>query len=233
MVEVLGLDLGLNLQGAASNSGNLIIWVIIIAIILIIVGIILFLWYQSRVYNRKVMVFENIAGRGYQLVYKDKARLIKLGDAGEELLYLRRKKAYRTAYGSKMGKNEYWFAIGQDGYWYNFVLGDLDAKMGMLDIEPIDRDMRYMHTAIRKNIVDRYQKRSFMEKYGTIIMTGVFLLIMILGIWFLLGEMGDIASAISQSVETAAKLTEQNARLLSSIDNLRTGGSGIIPAAIG
>ena len=80
-----------------------------------------------------------------------------------------------------MGPNIYWFAIGQDGYWYNVVLGDLDAKMGMLDIEPVDRDMRYMHVAIRKNIQDRYKKIGFMEKYGTIVMNSIFLLIMLLG----------------------------------------------------
>jgi len=172
------------------------------------------------------MVFENISGQGYQLVYKDRARLIKLGDQGEEILYLLKKKVYRTAYGKKMGQNTYWFAVGQDGYWYNVVLGDIDAKMGMLDIEPIDRDMRYMHVAIRKNIQDRYKKVNFMEKYGTYIMSGVFLIIMLIGIWFLLDKIASIASATSGSVDAAQKVSEASDRILSSLDNI-CGGSGL------
>jgi len=180
-------------------------------------------------FNRKIIVFENIAGQGYQPTYKDRARLIKLGDAGEELLYLRKKKVYRTAYGKKMGPNTYWFAIGQDGYWYNVVLGDVDAKMGMLDIEPIDRDMRYMHVAVRKNIADRYRKLKFMEKYGTIVITGIFAIIMIIAIWLLLDKISEIANNVSAAVAESAKVVGAAENVVTALDNIYTGGPGIKP----
>jgi hypothetical protein len=127
-----------------------------------------------------------------------------------------------------MGKNTYWFAIGQDGYWYNVVLGDVDAKMGLLDIEPIDRDMRYMHVAIRKNIQERYRKIGFMEKYGQILTIGIFTLIMIIGVYFLLDKMGAIATQLVEGIKTSKELQITNQQIVNSLDNLR-GGSGIQP----
>ena len=194
--------------------------IMLIMFILVVGGVAIYLMNRFRVYNKKIVVFENIANRGYQPIFKDRARLVKLGDGGEELLYLLKKKAYRTAYGKKMGKNTYWFAIGQDGYWYNIVLGDLDAKMGMLDIEPIDRDMRYMHVAIRRNIQDRYRKPNFMEKYGVYMMTGIFFIIMIIGIWFLLDKIADISSTVANSVQTSEKVTKATESLITALDNI-------------
>ncbi len=67
---------------------------------------------------------------------------------------------YLSAYGRKMGKNTYWYAKAQDGYLYNFLLGDLDAKRAMLDIEPIDRDVRMFHVALDRLSNDTYGKES-------------------------------------------------------------------------
>jgi hypothetical protein len=215
MVDIFGANITIPQFGI--GSGKIII---ALSILLIAIGIAIIIWliYDRRVYNKKIIVFENISGQGYQPSLKDRARLIKLGDGGEEILYLKKKKVYRAAYGRKMGKNTYWFAVGQDGYWYNSVLGDVDAKMGMLDIEPIDRDMRYMHVAIRKNIQDRYRKQSWMEKYGVI---------MIIGIWFLLDKIAEIAGTTASNIETARALQEANQQILSGLDNIK-GSSGFI-----
>lgn len=208
VVNVGGLEVPINLP--SFSAGGVGTWITVICIILILffIGAIgIWLLYQLKVYNRKIIIFENIAGQGYQPTGRDKARIVKVGDGGEELLYLRRRRVYRTAYGRKMGKNTYWFAIGQDGYWYNSILGDLDAKMGMLDIEPIDRDMRMMHVAIRKNIQDRYRKETFMQKYGTFVMSSIFLLMMVIAVWLLMSKAGDlIASArpVAEAMEKAA-----------------------------
>lgn len=225
-LSIAGFDLGINLPSfSASGVGT---WITIICIILIfsLVGcIVVWLIYQSRIYKKKIIVFENISGQGYQRTIKDKARIVKIGDGGEELLYLRKLKVYRTAYGRKMGKNTYWFAIGQDGYWYNILLGDLDAKMGMLDVEPIDRDMRMMHVAIRKNIQDRYRKESFMQKYGTFVLHSMFLLIMIIAIWLLMSKAGDLIQE-SVPVANALKVAAEAMTKASATWDSVCGGSG-------
>jgi len=227
-VDVFGLA-KLPVPDFGVGTGNITI-IVAIFFFAITIGIVIFLIWDWRTFNRRIVVFENISGQGFQPVLKDRARLIKLGDGGEEILYLKKKKVYRTAYGKKMGKNTYWFAIGQDGYWYNVVLGDIDAKMGMLDIEPIDRDMRYMHVAIRKNISDRYRKQSVMEKYGVVLVSGFVLIVMLIGLWFYLDKLSEMTGAIVGAVETAKELQESSRQLVSAINNLyQTSGIQEIP----
>lgn len=89
--------------------------------------------------------------------------------------------------------------------------------------------MRYMHVAIRKNIQDRYRKVSVMEKYGTYIMSGIFLIIMIIGIWFLLDQIAEIATTTSKNIEASEKVIEATNNVLRSLDNIcqGAGGSGL------
>lgn len=231
MGQVLGFDTGISIPSfTASFGGGILTTILILILVSMSIGILIWIYLDKKTYNRKIVVFENIAGQGYQVVYKDKARLVNIGDGGEELLWLKKKKVYRTAYGRKMGKNEYWFAIGQDGYWYNFLLGDLDAKMGMLDIEPIDRDMRYMHVAIRKNITERYRKIGIMEKYGTIIFSGLFIIIMTFALWLLIDQIGELINQASGVVEGAKKVMDPTLKALSYADSVCSGGSGISSA---
>jgi hypothetical protein len=202
---------------------------IIIAIFIVAVSCVIFwwIWNTFRVYNKKIIVFENIAGQGFQPVFKDRARFVKVGDGGEELMLLLKKKVFRTAYGKKMGKNTYWFAIGQDGYWYNIVLGDLDAKMGMLDIEPVDRDLRGFHVSSRRNTQQRYRKVKFMEKYGSVMINGMFLIIMLIGVWFLADKMGEIAGLLIDAIDGAIKVQEASGDIISGLDNIVGSQSGI------
>lgn len=228
MVNIFGFELGNIVPAAAgSSAGSLITILLTIFIISVIICIGIWFWIDKKTYNKKIIVFENISGQGYQPTIRDTARLVKIGDGGEEILYLKKKKVYRTAYGKKMGINTYWFAVGQDGYWYNILLGDLDAKMGMLDVEPIDRDMRYMHVAIRKNITERYRKLGFMDKYGTMVFSFVLLLIFFIGMWFVLKQQGDLINQGTQTVEMAKTLIEPIKEALSKVDAICSGGSGI------
>jgi len=220
-INIGGFDLGINMPTISSAGWWGWFKIALIVILFLIVGcILLWMWWRGKVFNKKIILFENIAGQGFQKTGEDRARIVKVGDGGEELLYLLKRKVYRTAYGRKMGKNTYWFAVGQDGYWYNILLGDLDAKMGMLDIEPIDRDMRYMHVAIRKNIQERYRKIGVMEKYGTIIMSGIFLIIMIIAIWLLMSKAGDLIHEGTAVVTAAKDLIEPLKTVASKIDNI-------------
>jgi len=147
-------------------------------LIVVIIGLLLigalatFIFFWT--FNRKIVLFENIAGQGYQPVLKTRARVIKLGVGGEEILRTLFGGYYVSAYGRKMGRNTYWYAKGQDGYWYNVILGDLDAKQAILDIEPIDRDVRMFHVALDRLSHSTYGKSSFMEKYGIHMMLFVF-----------------------------------------------------------
>jgi hypothetical protein len=231
MAEILGAEMPQFSFGSGIGNIN---WMVIAIILLVLVAgsIIIFLVYQRKIYNKKIIVFENVSGAGFQPVLRDRARLIRVGSQGEEVLYLKKKKVYRTAYGRKMGSNTYWFAVGQDGYWYNIILGDLDAKMGMLDIEPVDRDMRYLHVALGRNIDKRYEKQKFMEKYGTVVMNGFFLLIMLIGLGILINKISDIVGALPQVIDATKGVIDSANSVVASMDNVCTAGGGsLIPVA--
>lgn len=228
MGSILGLDIGLNMPsfGGAGSMMSILLWGAIVLLACVIIVISIWFWYQRKIFNIKIRDFENVSGKGYQLTYRDTARLIKVGDGGEEIIFLRRKKQYRTAYGQKQGPNEYWFCKGQDGYMYNFTLGDFDAKMGLLDIEPVDRDMRYMHVAIRKNIQDKYKKINWMEKYGTIVTNSIFLIIMLIGLWFLIDKIVDAIKMLLSGLEANRQSLELIKAALANVDKICSGGSG-------
>jgi len=234
MASILGFDLG-GLQLPSFSGTGVGFWLVIILIFVLFAatgGIIVYMIYINRLFNKRIIIFENIAGQGYQNTGNDKAKVLKIGEGGEELLFLRKRKVYRTAYGRKMGKNTYWFAVGQDGYWYNILLGDLDTKMGMLDIEPIDRDMRYMHVAIRKNIQDRYKAKK-MEKITAIVVGGIVLvtLILVIGGYFIMRQMGESAKLTGKNVEALKPLADTLNRIAGNLDTICSGGSGIRPAS--
>lgn len=230
-MDILGL-VDFNLP---QTSGLFTMFQIILGFLLagIIIAVVVYLIVDYLSYKYKIIFFENVAGQGYSQTGRDIAKLIKLGNGGERVLYLKKRKTYLSAYGQKMGKNTYWFVIGQDGYAYNSTLGDFDAKRGELDIEPIDRDMRYMHVALRRNIEDRYKKQNFMDKYGTYIMNLIYIFIIFGGTWFILDKIGEIASQLSgtltATIPTIQDLTEKLGQIAGSMNNICTGGQGYIP----
>lgn len=231
MAEILGFETGLSLPSFTSgNTGFWITVVAIIALVLVSAGILLWIfWFIPRTFSKKIEIYENIAGQGYQRTRIDCAKTVKVGNGGEEILYLRKSKCYRTAYGRKIGFNTYAFAVGQDGYWYNFLHGDLDAKMGMLDIEPVDRDLRYMHVAIRKNITERYRKVGVMEKYGTLIIGGISIIIVMVALWLLVSKIGGLITVATQTVEASKPIADALTNAVSKLDNICS-ASGLRPA---
>lgn len=209
--------------GGVVNSVTIIIFIGVLAIV---VGIGTYMIIKMLRYNKKIILFENIAGQGYVPTGNDRAMTIKIGDGGEEVLYLRKRKIYRTAYGKKIGKNTYAFAVGSDGYWYNIDFGNLDTELKKLGINPIDRDMRYMHVAIRRNIKDRYEQITFLQKYGGLI--AYISLIAVTGImmWLLFDKFLDIANASQGAIDSASKVLDKAGEVLGAIDNIQSGGSG-------
>jgi hypothetical protein len=229
---------GIDISGFLSSS-----WIYVAVIVffgfVFISALGIFLFFLT--YNKKIVLFENISGQGYQPILKTRARIIKLGIGGEELLKTLKGGHFVSAYGRKMGRNTYWYAKGQDGYWYNIVIGDLDTKMGMLDIEPIDRDVRMFHVALDRLSHQTYGQKDTIAKiimYGTVF---IFLLTLILGMWFITGKIGDATAPLAQSNEIALKISENNLQVTNRLDSLLRAmgyleetklptGSGIIPA---
>ena len=103
----------IELTGFLSNTWMYVVIIVFIGIIFVM-GLVIFLFFAT--YKKKIVLFENIAGQGYQPVLKTRARIIKLGVGGVELLKTLSGGHFVSAYGRKMGKNTFWYCKGQDGY---------------------------------------------------------------------------------------------------------------------
>lgn len=234
MADIFGFQVDtptVDISGFLSNSWIYVFIVAVIGIILV-AGIAILLFFLT--YNRKVILFENVSGQGYQPVLKSRARIIKLGVSGEEILKTLKGGQYISAYGRKMGRNTYWYAKGQDGYWYNILLGDLDTKLLLLDIEPVDRDVRMFHVALDKLSHQTYGKGSFLEKYGIHIMLFAFLIIMLIGFWIIAGKINEGLTAMDTAAQINKETVELASGVITKIDSVQRGGtSGLAPAGSG
>lgn len=218
MLDGLGVR-GISMPGFTGIGTGLLNVLLVFLVVAALTFIGYYIW-DSRRYRYKIEIFENLGGTRYVKTGVDRARVVKVGDSGEEILFLKKRKKIISAYGRKMGNNLLWFAVGQDGYWYNITLGDLDGEQGMLDIEPIDKDMRYAYTSLRKVANQEYNKQKFMDKYGAVVMNGIFLIIIIIGIGYLLTRMGDVAGVLGNSLNTMKELAQTNKEVLNALDNI-------------
>jgi len=228
----------IDITGYLSDSWIYIFIIVVCGIILIAgISIILFL----ITFKRKIVLFENVSGQGYQPILKTRARVIKLGAGGEEILKTMIGGLFISAYGRKMGKNTYWYAKGQDGYLYNVLLGDLDTKQAMLDIEPVDRDVRMFHVALDRLSQQTYGKQNFFEKYGIHMMMFLFLIVLVLGMWFIVGKVGDAVAPLGASSNIAQDVQQTNAEITARLEAIvramgqevyvsDSGDSGLVPA---
>jgi len=213
----------INITGWLANTWFYIAIIVILGIILIVTLVLVFFY---MTYNKKIVFFENISGLGFQVVRKSRARSLKVSTSGEELLKLIGG-SLMSAYGRKMGKNTYWYAKGEDGYWYNFVLGDLDAKMAILDVEPIDKDVRMFHVATARINQNTYGKTGFWEKHGQQVVAFIFLFILIIGMWILIGQIKSAATSLAKTSETNAQVAKTIAGEITAYQNIKNQNSGI------
>lgn len=217
MTNLLGFNFPTpDITGLLSQSW---VYVAIVVILIVIASFVLGLVLFFMTYNSKVELYENIGGGSKMVrVLKTRARKVKVGPGGEELLKLLRPSVYRTAYGKKIAPNTYAFAVGSDGYWYNIVMGDLDTKMGVLDIEPIDRDVRMMSVAVENIIKDNYNP----NKTAQIVM-GIFLFIMVavmlIGLYIIVGKIGGISKDIGVFADKFAGIAQTQAETTAMLVN--------------
>ncbi len=231
MAEIMGLDSGALPRLASSTLGVYLLIGLGVVILLGISALIVWWYFQRKLYKFDIVVFENISGQGWQISMRDRAKYLRLSKDGTEVFWLKKKKMPLTAYGKKMGLNQYWFAIGQDGCWYNIVLGDLDATMGTLDIEPVDRDVKYASVAMRKNAMENYgPKLTWFDKYGSWVMGGVILIIFFVGNYYILKQMGSIGKELTRAAIEFRNVAEPISRALGHVDSICSGGSGLISA---
>lgn len=215
---------GLDLKAVVSSVGLPLQYVVYILLICVALGFITWLLYQKKVYFVTIQYYDNLGGKRYTEAGVDKARVVRLGLVDGEFLWAKRKKMYLPADGLKMGMNKYYFAKNDDGYWYNIILGDLDAKNGILDIEPTDRDMKATAYAIRKNTENRHAKKSNVDKFLQYGIPVILLLILCIGGWFMLKKTGEwsgqVTATANENLKIQAQISDTNKLIVSKLDQI-------------
>jgi len=229
MVSILGFEapVSLNLSGILSTS---ILYISLFVFLTIFGAAAVALLLFFKTYNKKVVLFDDISGQGYQPVLKTRARTIRVDKtSGEELLKTLAGKIYLSAYGRKMGKNTYWFAKGPDGYFYNVTLGDLDTKMGVLDIEPVDRDVRMFHVALNRLAHQEYGKKNNLPTIMVGIGVFLALVILLIGMYMVAGRFIEAANSLASTASTNQEVLKGLNDVLKALANIKS-QSGVVPA---
>jgi len=211
-------------------------WLIITFIGLIVFffligGVIAFVYFRRLLWPFKVTIFEDIPPYGNIPTKRDRARFVKFGDGGEEIYYLQKAKKYRVAHGKLIGKNAIAWAIDPiSKQWYNIGFEGLDRKLKQVGVNPVHLDLRYANSALRKGIMNRYDDRSFVEKYGVPITIGMLILAIIIqggAMWFFMNKLLQVSSANLEAIKASKEVMLSAKEVISSLINLDNTGSGL------
>lgn len=185
--------------------------------------------FYKRRWNYTYVVAENIGGSGYTISSRGKCRLINIGDGGEEIYYLRNHKKFRLGYGKKISKKQILWVIGKDGYWYNCDFGDFDKTFLKMGLIPVDKDARMGNASMRKMIDKRYDRGTFMDKWGVTIAFGMLFLCILAMIgfqWFNFSKQKQIVTANNEGIKTSKEVMLIAKEVMTQIEDIKSGNSG-------
>lgn len=187
---------------------------------IIIAGLLGWLFYyylQQKRFNLKLVLFKNVGGTSLP-VDKDKGMFQRIGMGGDYWLIAKKFKKILPRPRIQMAKNEYWFFERSDGEWINFSLKDLDKQMKKAEAYYVDEDMRLQRLGIQKNLQDRFQKVSWWQQYGGLVMNLAFLAVITVLLVFLFREMKDNWAVGRDMAEAVRDMAEQ-------VKNMRQSGT--------
>jgi hypothetical protein len=197
--KIVGAVTGVNIMSAVS-------WIVFG---LIIIGAAIWgyiYWRDKKLFNKKITVFD-IVGINFVPAMRDVAKVVKIGSGGFEILYLKKLKIYRIAYGGRVGKDTYYFFILPDGYWFNGMLSAnmmmIDKDGGLIPVVTTNPTMRSQYTSLEKQIDSlKAAKTSIWDKYGSWILSIAFVLVSGVMLWLSYKEyattMGNLASVVDK-----------------------------------
>ena len=86
MTEILGFETGLSVGGVSEFLGFYLMLFAILVVVGILAAGVIWWWYNKKIYNKDIIVYENIAGQGWKITFRDKAKHLRLSKDGTEVL---------------------------------------------------------------------------------------------------------------------------------------------------
>lgn len=183
---------------------------VVLGITVVIVGLLawlIFLQIQKRLYNKKIKLFRKVGGRVTKNA-EDMAMFERIGIGGDMWCKTKTFKKIIPKPRIQMEPNTYWFYEREDGEWINFCLEDIDLKMKEAKAYFVDEDMRLQRLGIQKNLASRFQKQTFMEKYGGMITFSLFVLIVTVCLVVLFQKMESSYTGATQMASSVQSMAE-------------------------
>lgn len=236
MVDINPVSIATKAVGTniGSTIMSLLAWTFGLLILCSAVGFGYWYYLQGKKFNKKIRVWE-IIGNRFEYTFTDTAKDVKLGKGAFVVLYLRKLKTWKLAYGGRSGKNVYDFFILPDGYWYNGTLAanmnKIDETGGLIPVQTTNPLMRAQYTALEKQIdILHGDKVGFWEKYGNWILSGGF--IMMIGVfgWLMFKEISPIMNSASATIDKIGVLIDHLDKLTANINTASGSNSGLVKA---
>jgi hypothetical protein len=223
--------------GAFSGTGTSIVNVVgwIFFILLLIGGGFWFYIYSKdrKVFTKRITAFDRV-GIYWEPVFRDVAKTVKIGKGGFEILFLKKAKTWKLAYGGRVGRNDYYFFIMPDGYWYNGMMcadvNKMDDKGGLVPIVTTNPLMRAQYTALEKQVDSLHgEKTNFWDKYGSWVLGVAFVLIAGVMLWLNYKEYAHAMDTLGSVVGNLDQILGKLSNLAGNIQGTSSGGSGLVP----
>jgi hypothetical protein len=209
---------------SVSGAGTLILWFLGVIFFIVIIGIGTYFLVLRLRYNKNIVLYRKVGGR-IQKIGTYKGMFERIGSAGDYWCRLRNPKKILPKPRIEIDKNIYWFYEREDGEWINFEFHDIDDQMKKANVRYDDEDMRLQRLGIQRNLEQRFQKVTFWEKYGGMIMSLIFVLVTAIMYIVLFKTMGDSWTQAGQMAESVRDMANQVQQLSQRI------GGGIQPVS--
>ena len=200
-------------------------WFILFIVFALIFGVCLFFFLRWLKFNKRIIIFENVGGR-FQPVRNDKAMVFGLGRTGDVVFYLRKNKKYLPVPTIQSGNNTFWYGIKEDGEWINFGIEDINEKMREAGAFFLDKEMRFARVGLQRNLKERYEKLSFMQKYGGLVAYIGLIAITGIMIWLLFDKFIEVSGQVAEMVAASKEVIIETKSVVAALDNVCT-GSGL------
>lgn len=203
------------------NFASISSWVVYIGGGVLLAGVLaigIFYFIQTLKYNKKIVLFRKVNNK-IEIALVDKGMFQRIGMAGDYWLLLKKLKKTLPRPKLQIAKNVYWYFEREDGEWINFLIEDIDEVQKKAGAYFVDEDMRLQRLGIQKNLLERYKKQSFWDKYGTTILGIGFVLVVVICLIVLFNKLKDLIEAIPPLVNAIAQLAEA----------AKSHSSGIVP----
>lgn len=191
-----------------------------------------FLYWNHKRFSKKIMIIKN-----GQFAGTDKARVVKVGDMGNEILFLKTLKVFRNTSGITVAKNTYLYSIDEQGNWHNVGLSNVNRQLKELLLEIASNDQRLANVNIRRLNDRRFNKQNWLKENIGIIAGGLVLIIIVIFLWLMsqnnlktTESQKNILQSYQESQEQNAEMVRVMTRLVENMDKLVNGESAsLIP----